>query len=56
MKVSYLTATGGRSTAYLDAGAEDTPQGVTVHGEDKHTGRPVDVYPLADDWIEADPT
>ena len=55
MKVSYLTQDDGRSTAYLDSEAEGTPQGVTVRGKDEHTGQPVEVFPLADDWIEADP-
>lgn len=55
MKISYLTADDGRSTAYLDDQYASTPQGLAVPAEDKHSGRSLLVFPLADDWIEVAP-
>ncbi|AKA61772.1 hypothetical protein SEA_MAIH_33 [Streptomyces phage Maih] len=52
MKVSYVTATGSTSKAYLDESPEDTEGPAVFTGTDKHTDEPVTLALTDAGWLE----
>lgn len=52
MKVSYVTASGSTSTAYLDDQPEQQDGPAVFTGTDKHTNEPVTVALTDGGWLE----